>query len=76
MKTEEWRVLPTIHMRLSRELYEIVEREASALGMKVTEFVRFAVISYLRSINVPVHPTEEHPMLPLGGTPEEGEHAG
>lgn len=62
MKTEEWRELPIVHLRLSDELDQIVDREASNLGMKKTEFVRFALISYLRSINVNVHPSmEEQP---------------
>lgn len=75
MKTEEWRGLPSIHVRLSKELHEIVEREASVMGMKITEFVRYAVVSFLRSINVPVHPTEDQPMLPIDKTMKEKNNA-
>jgi len=45
MRPEDFKVL-TLHTRFSEVVYQAMEAESERLGMKMSEFVRYAVITY------------------------------
>lgn len=45
MRPEDNKVL-TLHTRFSETVYQAMEAESERLGMKMSEFIRYAVIRY------------------------------